>query len=151
MKYADLSQNRESDYIFSYDKMLALNGNTATYMQYAYARVRNIFVKGDVDRDRLHESGAVITLAHPAERALGLALIRLSEALEASLEDYRPNQITTYLFEMSEKYSTFYQECPVLKAQTAAQRASRLLLCDLTGRTLKLGLSLLGIEVVEKM
>jgi arginyl-tRNA synthetase len=151
LKYADLSQNRESDYVFSYDKMLALNGNTATYMQYAYARVRNIFIKGGIDIDQPRDSGASIALTHPAERALGLALLQFSEALEASVEDYRPNHITAYLFEMSEKYSTFYQECPVLKADTAPQRESRLLLCELAGRTLRLGLSLLGIDVVEKM
>ncbi len=151
LKYADLSQNRESDYIFSYDKMLALQGNTATYMQYAYARVRNIFFKGGVDIGRLRLSGKTISLDHPAARGLGLALLQFAEALETCIEDYRPNHITGYLFEMSEKYSTFYQQCPVLKADSEDQRDSRLLLCDLTGRTLKLGLSLLGIDVVEKM
>jgi arginyl-tRNA synthetase len=151
LKYADLSQNRESDYVFSYDKMLALNGNTATYMQYAYARVRNIFARGNVDIEALKQSGATIKLTEPAERALGVAILQFAEALDACVADFRPNHVTAYLFELAEKYSTFYNECPVLKADTDQQRSSRLLLCELTGRTLKLGLSLLGIDVVEKM
>lgn len=151
LKYADLSQNRTSDYVFSYDKMLAMNGNTATYMQYAYARVRSIFRKGSVDIDSLRSSGAAITLDAPAERGLALAILRFSEALEFTLADYRPNQLTSYLFELANAYSTFFEQCPVLKAETPALRDSRLLLCDLTARTLKQGLALLGIEVVEKM
>ena len=151
LKYADLSQNRTSDYTFSYDKMLALNGNTATYMQYAYARVRNIFARGKVDIDALREARIPLRLDHAAERALGLELLRFSEAIELALSDYRPNQLTNYLFELANRYSTFYEECPVLKAETEAARTNRLLLCDLTARTLKQGLALLGIEVVEKM
>ncbi|HUY92123.1 MAG TPA: arginine--tRNA ligase [Pirellulales bacterium] len=151
LKYADLSQNRTSDYEFSYDKMLAMNGNTATYMQYAYARVRSIFRKGAVDVDALRASGAAITLGAPAERGLALAVQRFSEALEFTLADYRPNQLTSYLFDLANAYSTFFEQCPVLKADTPALRNSRLLLCDLTARTLKQGLALLGIEVVEKM
>ena len=151
LKYADLSQNRESDYVFSYDKMLALRGNTATYMQYAYARVKNIFARGDIEVEKIKRSGAAIRLSDPAERALGLAVLQFSEALDDCIEDFRPNQITDYLFELAERYSTFYNQCPVLKADTEAERESRLLLCDLTARTLKTGLSLLGIEVVEKM
>ena len=151
LKYADLSQNRTSDYVFSYDKMLAMNGNTATYMQYAYARVRSIFRKGSIDVDALRASGAAITLDGAAERGLALAILRFSEALEFTLADYRPNQLTTYLFDLANAYSTFFEQCPVLKAETPALRDSRLLLCDLTARTLKQGLALLGIEVVDKM
>ena len=151
LKYADLSQNRTSDYVFSYDKMLAMNGNTATYMQYAYARVRSIFRRGSIDVDALRASGAAIKLDAPAERGLALAILRFSEALEFTLADYRPNQLTTYLFELANAYSTFFEQCPVLKAETPESRNSRLLLCDLTARTLKQGLALLGIEVVEKM
>lgn len=151
LKYADLSQNRTSDYVFSYDKMLAMNGNTATYMQYAYARVRSIFRKGSVDIDALRSSGAALSLGAPAERGLALAILRFSEALEFTLADYRPNQLTTYLFDLANAYSTFFEQCPVLKAETPELRDSRLLLCDLTARTLKQGLALLGIEVVEKM
>ncbi len=151
IKYADLSQNRGSDYVFSYDKMVAMNGNTATYMQYAYARVRSVFRKGGVDLEGLRAARPVIRLDLPAERALALSILRFSEALEFTVVDYRPNQLTTYLFDLANAYSTFYEQCPVLKAETQAIRDSRLVLCDLTARTLKQGLALLGIDVVEKM
>jgi arginyl-tRNA synthetase len=151
LKYADLSQNRTSDYVFSYDKMLAMNGNTATYMQYAYARVRSIFAKGSVDVESLRTSGAPILLGSPAERALGLELLRFSEALELAVADYRPNQLTAYLFDLANRYSTFFEQCHVLRAETDQLRQSRLLLCDLTARTIQKGLDLLGIKVVEKM
>ncbi|MCG8586092.1 MAG: arginine--tRNA ligase [Pirellulales bacterium] len=151
LKYADLSHNRESDYKFSYDKMLATTGNTATYMQYAYARVRSIFRKGDVDIDAVRRATTEIKLDHPAERALAMSLLRFSEALDAVVAEYYPNQLTDYLFDMSSHYSTFYQQCPVLKAEDETTRTNRLLLCDLTARTLKQGLALLGIDVVEQM
>ncbi len=151
LKYADLSQNRTSDYVFSYDKMLAMNGNTATYMQYAYARVRSIFARGQVDIDALRNSGAKIELATPAERALGLEIVRFSEALELAMTDYRPNVLTSYLFDLAGCYSTFFEQCPVLKAENDRSRESRLLLCDLTARVIHKGLELLGIDVVEKM
>ena len=151
IKYADLSQNRTSDYVFSYDKMLALNGNTSTYMQYSYARVHGIFGKGDVNVESLRDSDAVIQLEQAAERSLGLQLLRFEEALEEMLVDYKPNMLTNYLYELAKVFSTFFEECPVLKADSDAVRNSRLLLCDLTARTLKLGLNLLGIEVVERM
>ncbi len=151
LKYADLSQNRESDYVFSYDKMLAMNGNTATYMQYAYARVRSIFARGNVDVEALRQSGAAIVLDSPTERALGLAILRFGESLDLAVLDYRPNQLTNYLFELAGCYSTFFEQCHVLKAESERLRQSRLLLCDLTARTIRKGLELLGIEVVEKM
>jgi len=151
LKYADLAQNRTSDYVFSYDKMLAMNGNTATYMQYAYARVRSIFAKGGVDAQQLRDSGATILLGTPAERDLALELLRLPEALDQVVADYRPNQLTGYLFGLANRYSTFFEQCPVLRAESDALRTSRLLLCDLTARTIQTGLDLLGIRVVEKM
>ena len=151
LKYADLSQNRESDYVFSYDKMLAMNGNTATYMQYAYARVRSIFAKGDVDIEAVRAEKPQIFLDTPAERALALELLRFSEAIDLCLKDYRPNQLTSYLFDLANCYSTFFENCHVLKAETSELRQSRLLLCDLTARTIQKGLELLGIDVVEKM
>jgi arginyl-tRNA synthetase len=151
LKYADLAQNRTSDYVFSYDKMLAMNGNTATYMQYAYARVRSIFARGGVDVESLRASGAKILLDTPAERALGLAILQFGEAIELAVLDYRPNQLTGYLFDLAGRYSTFFEQCPVLKAPTDELRHSRLLLCDLTARVICKGLELLGIEVVEKM
>ncbi|MGH7135035.1 MAG: DALR anticodon-binding domain-containing protein, partial [Pirellulales bacterium] len=88
---------------------------------------------------------------HPAERALGLYLLRFSEAIDFALADYRPNQLTSYLFDLANRFSTFFEECPVLKAETSQLRDSRLLLCDLTARTIRQGLELLGIEVVGKM
>jgi len=151
LKYADLSQNRTSDYVFSYDKMLAMSGNTATYMQYAYARVRSIFAKGNVDIDALRTSGAPILLGSPAERALAVELLRFSEALDLAAAEYRPNQLTAYLFELANRYSTFFEQCHVLRAESEAIRQSRLLLCDLTARMIQKGLDLLGIKVVEKM
>ena len=128
LKYADLSQNRTSDYVFSYDKMLAMNGNTATYMQYAYARVRSIFARGKVDIDALRASPAPILLDSPAERALALELLRFGEALDLALADYRPNQLTGYLFDLANRYSTFFEQCHVLRAESDALRHSRLLL-----------------------
>ncbi len=151
LKYADLAQNRTSDYTFSYDRMLAMNGNTATYMQYAHARVLSIFAKGEVNVRQLRASGARIELAHPVERALAISLLQFSEALAQAASEYRPNFLTAYLFELANRYSSFFEQCPVLKAPTEATRASRLLLCDLTARTLRQGLELLGIEVAEKM
>jgi arginyl-tRNA synthetase len=151
LKYADLSQNRSSDYEFDYEKMLAMNGNTATYMQYAYARVQNIFAKGGIDVVQLRASGAAITLGTPAERALALELLRFGDALSLAMVDYRPNQLTAYLFDLANGFSTFYEKCPVLKAETPELRDSRLLLSDLTARTIRKGLELLGIGVEEKM
>jgi arginyl-tRNA synthetase len=151
LKYADLSQNRTSDYTFSYDKMLLMNGNTATYMQYSYARVRSIFAKGGFDPAAVRASGAKITLSHEAERALGLQLLRLAEALTQSEAEYMPHYLTAYLFDLAKTYSTFFEKCPVLKAESEELRNSRLLLCDLAARTIRLGLDLLGIKVVEKM
>jgi arginyl-tRNA synthetase len=151
LKYADLSQNRTSDYEFDYEKMLAMNGNTATYMQYAYARVRNIFAKGDIDVQQLRASGAAINLGTPHERALALELLRFRDSLSLAMTDYRPNQLTAYLFDLANSFTTVYVNCPVLKAETPALRDSRLLLADLTARTIQQGLELLGIGVEEKM
>jgi arginyl-tRNA synthetase len=151
LKFADLLHNRTSDYEFSYDKMLLTNGYTATYMQYSYARCASIFRKGGFDRAALRTSGAKIVLGQPAERALGLQLVRLSEALAEIEADYLPHHLTAYLFDLAKAYSTFFEQCPVLKAESENIRNSRLLLCDLTARTIKLGLELLGIRVVEKM
>jgi arginyl-tRNA synthetase len=151
LKYADLSQNRSSDYEFDYEKMLAMNGNTATYMQYAHARARNIFAKGDIDAQQLRDSGAAVTLGTPSERALALELLRFGDSLSQAMTDYRPNQLTAYLFDLANSFSTFYEKCPVLKAESPALRDSRLLLSDLTARTIRQGLELLGIGVEEKM
>ncbi len=151
LKYADLSQNRTSDYVFSYDKMLAMNGNTATYMQYAFARVQSIFSKGGIDPHSLRTAGQRIMLSEPAERALGLELLKFHAALEQVAADYRPHLLTTYLFDLANHFSTFFEQCPVLRASSPEVRDSRLRLCDLTSRTLRQGLELLGIEVVQRM
>lgn len=151
IKYADLCQNRESDYVFSWAKMLATNGDTATYMQYAYARVCGIFRKGNIDRDALRKTGGEIRITTPAERALALHLARLSEAVDDAAGECRPNFLTHYLFETANGFSTFFEECPVLKAETAELRTSRLLLADFTARVISRGLGLLGIETIEQM
>ena len=151
IKYADLSQNRISDYVFDWQKMMAKNGNTATYMQYAYARTRNVFRKGGIDAQTIRGQRPAIALSHPAERGIGVRLLRLPEVLEFAAEENKPNVLTDYLFDLANAFSTFYEECPVLKAESADRRDSRLALCDLTGRTLNFGLDLLGIDVVERM
>lgn len=151
IKYADLCQNRESDYVFSWEKMLATNGDTATYMQYAYARVCGIFRKGNVDRAALQKTAGQVLIATPAERALALVLARFSETLDQAAAECRPNFLTQYLFETANSFSTFFEECPVLKAESDALRTSRLLLADLTARVIATGLDLLGIRTIEQM
>jgi arginyl-tRNA synthetase len=151
IKYADLAHNRTSDYIFSYDKMLALNGNTATYMQYSYARVGGIFAKASIDPASVRQVDHAVRLTNEYERSLGLALLRFADALDEALEDYRPNQLTSYLFDVSKTFSSFFEHCQVVKAEEEVTRTSRLALCDLTGRTIRQGLNLLGIEVVDRM
>ena len=151
LKYADLSHNRTSDYVFSYDKMLSLRGNTATYCQYAYARTQSIFSRSGIDIAKLQATESNIQITQPAEHALAIQLLRFPEALASVAEDYRPNHLTNYLFELANRFSTFFEECPVLKAESVQLKHSRLLLCELIGRVLKQGLALLGIQVVERM
>ncbi|MDD5328259.1 MAG: arginine--tRNA ligase [Phycisphaerae bacterium] len=154
VKYADYSNSRTSDYIFSFDKMLAMEGNTAPYMQYAYARIKSIVRKApekgvDVDKERAKLDKLI--LAESAELDLAKHLLRYSEAIEAAAADYKPNYLTNYLYELAQKFSVFYTNCPVLVADSD-KTPTRLLLCDLTAKTIKHGLSvLLGIEVVEQM
>jgi arginyl-tRNA synthetase len=150
VKYADLSQNRTSDYIFSYDKMLALQGNTAPYMLYAYVRVQGISRKGGIDFERLNAETATLHLADETEFALARHLLQLDEVIAEVARELFPNRLCQYLFELSQKFNQFYDRCAVLQADEP-QRTSRLILCDLTARTLKLGLSLLGIQVLERM
>jgi arginyl-tRNA synthetase len=151
IKYADLSQNRTSDYVFSWDKMLAMDGNTATYMQYQYARIRSIFREGNEDENQLRSAAPAVIIDHPAERGLALELMRLPETLEAAAAEYKPNLITAYLWDLAKAYSVFYQNCHVLKAESLALRRSRLLLCDLTARVIERCLYLLGIATVPRM
>jgi arginyl-tRNA synthetase len=124
-------------------------------MQYSYARVKSIFEKGNVDQSAIPAgatgSASAIRLTTPHERALAVSLLQFAEALDRVVNDYRPNHLTAYLFELATRYSTFFEHCPVLRAETEALRGSRLLLCDLTARTLARGLDLLGIQVAERM
>ena len=147
VKYADLLPNRQSDYIFSWDKMLAFSGNTAPYLQYAYARIQSIFRKAR----EVSLQPSAISLQQPQELALAKHLLNFGLVLDAAADEYRPNFICTYLYELAGHFTTFYENCPVLKPEAAEFRASRLQLCDLTARVLKQGLDVLGIEVVEQM
>jgi arginyl-tRNA synthetase len=145
VKYADLLPNRQTDYVFSWDKMLALNGNTAPYLQYAYTRIRSIFRKGEVSEVR-----GAIKLSESSELALAKHLLNFGLVLEAVAEEYRPNFLCNYLYELAGHFMRFFESCPVLKAEPAV-RTSRLALADLTARVLKQGLDVLGIETLEQM
>ena len=147
LKYADLLPNRQSDYVFSWDKMLALNGNTAPYLQYACARIRSIFRKGGVGGDL---APAALELGAPEELALARHLLNFGLVLAAMAEEYRPNFLCNYLYELAGRFTAFYEHCPVLKS-APGPRASRLVLCDLTARVLQQGLAVLGIETLEQM
>jgi arginyl-tRNA synthetase len=149
VKYADLSQNRISNYIFSYDKMLSLQGNTAPYMLYAYVRVQGISRKGNIDFEKLPEDAKII-LHHETELVLAKSLLQLTEVISNVERDLLPNRLCEYLYELSKKFNQFFESCPVLKSEEPV-KTSRLILCDLTAKTLKLGLSLLGISVLERM
>jgi len=151
VKYADLHHNRESDYRFDWKKMLATTGDTATYMQYAYARVHGIFRRGDVDPESLAISDVTIEPVHEAERALSLKVLQFGDALADVVSEYKPNLLTQYLFELAGILSTFYDRCSVLKAEDEATQQSRLKLVWLTGRVIRQGLELLGIETSERM
>ncbi len=145
VKYADLSKNRTSDYIFNWDTMLSFEGNTAPYLQYAYTRIQSIFRKaGTID------SSANINLVEPAERQLASKLLQLSEAIEIVAKEGTPNLLCNYLFELAGNFMTFYEACPIMKADEDVKQ-SRLRLAQLTADTLKTGLDLLGIDVMERM
>ena len=145
VKYADLSQNRTTDYVFSWAKMLAMNGNTGPYLQYAYVRVQSIFRKAGNTA-----SNAPVTLDHPTELDLAKHILRFSDTLEAVLADDKPNWLTGYLYELAGKFSAFYDNCPVIQSAEPT-RSSRLVLCRLTADIMKRGLNLLGIDVIEQM
>ncbi len=146
VKYADLSQYRMTDYVFSWDKMLSLQGNTAPYLQNAYVRIRSIFRKGGESAPEMDK----LVLADSAEINLAKRLCQFAETVPQVLNDFRPNILANYLFEVANSFHAFYEACPVLKSEEPA-RSSRLALCDLTARVLKQGLGLLGIQLPEKM
>ena len=150
LKYADLLPNRQSDYVFSWEKLLALNGNTAPYLQYAYTRTRSLQRKGG----ELPSAAALppaLPIATPEELGLARHLVNFGFTLDAVAADYRPNFLCNYLYDLAGRFSQFWENCPVLKAEDPAVRASRAALCDVTGRVLEQGLRLLGIETLERM
>ena len=151
VKYADLLPNRQTDYVFSWDKMLALSGHTAPYLLYAYTRIRSIFRKGELEQSAIGNRQSAITLAAPEELALAKHLLNFGLVLEAVSEEYRPNFLCNYLYDLAGRFTSFYENCPVLKAADDATRASRLALCELTAQVLKQGLEVLGIKTVEQM
>ena len=149
VKYADLSTDRIKDYVFDWERMLAFEGNTSPYLQYAHARICSIFRKAGIDRAAVRT--LTPTLDHVAERALALRLLQFDTAVWDTLEKYSPHRLCTYLYELASEFSAFYEHCPVLRADSEAQKMSRLALCDFTARVMEQGLSLLGIESPEQM
>jgi arginyl-tRNA synthetase len=148
VKYADLSSDRIKDYVFDWDRMLAFDGNTAPYLQYAHARICSIFRRAGLDRADVR--GLAITLDQPEERALTLRLLAYPSAIDDTLATYSPHKLCTYLFDLAQDFTAFYERCPVLRADEPS-RSSRLALADLTARTLAAGLAMLGIDAPEQM
>lgn len=150
VKYADLLPNRQSDYVFSWDKMLSFQGNTAPYLQYSHVRIQSIFRKAGLDPSEIRNRKSEIQIEAPAELALAKKLLQFGEVLPTILDDHRPNLLANYLYELASTFHGFFEACPVLKSEGATQQ-SRLLLCATTARVLQTGLNLLGIEVPERM
>ncbi len=149
IKYADLSNDRIKDYMFDFDRMLAFEGNTAPYLQYAHARIRSIFRRAEIDPASVR--GVTPVLGEPQERALALQLLGFDGAVQSTIDGWSPHRLCTYLFELASAFTSFYEACPVLKAPDDATRSSRLALADLTARVLACGLSLLGISAPDQM
>ncbi|EKR3150583.1 arginine--tRNA ligase [Salmonella enterica] len=149
VKYADLSKNRTTDYIFDWDNMLAFEGNTAPYMQYAYTRVLSVFRKADIDEQAL--ASAPVIISEDREAQLAARLLQFEETLTVVAREGTPNVMCAYLYDVAGLFSGFYEHCPILSAENDAVRNSRLKLAQLTAKTLKLGLDTLGIETVERM
>jgi arginyl-tRNA synthetase len=145
VKYADLSSDRERDYVFSFDRMLSLDGNTSVYLQYANARARSVLARAQ------DAPAGEFTLAEPAERELALKLLQFPATVQDVLSDMKPHKLCTYLFDTAVAFSEFYDRCPVLRAEDPALRASRLGLCELTSRAIAQGLDLLGIEAPPRL
>ena len=148
VKYADLSTDRVRDYIFDWDRMLAFDGNTAPYLQYAHARICRIFRKNGIERDSV-DPGA-IAIGAPQERQLAQRLLAYPTAIAETMASYSPNKLANYLFDLAQDFTAFYEHCPVIQSDEPV-RSSRLALCDLTARTLQHGLGLLGIDAPQAM
>lgn len=149
VKYADLSKNRTTDYIFDWDNMLAFEGNTAPYMQYAYTRVLSVFRKADIDESAL--ANAQVVISEDREAQLAARLLQFEETLTVVAREGTPHVMCAYLYDVAGLFSGFYEHCPILSAENEEIRNSRLKLAQLTAKTLKLGLDTLGIETVERM
>jgi arginyl-tRNA synthetase len=149
VKYADLAKTRTNDYIFSWDSMLSFEGNTAPYLQYAYTRIKSIFRKANLNAELI--TGEIIA-TEPAEKALTLKLLQFGEAIDQVALDAYPHQLCSYLYELSSLYMKFYEVCPILRSDISVEiRNSRLQLSNVSATTLRSGLDLLGIEVMERM
>jgi arginyl-tRNA synthetase len=151
VKYADLSTDRIRDYVFDWDRMLAFEGNTAPYLQYARVRCLSIFRRGEIDPDPYASDRVPVSVTEPAERELAVALLGWPGALDGALETWSPHRLCTYLFELAGSFTTFFENCPVLRAEDPAVRDSRLVLCASTAKVLGLGLQVLGIEAPDRM
>jgi len=152
VKFADLSKNRTSDYIFSWKTMLSFEGATAPYLQYAYSRIQSIFTKAESGKAALAQVQTKIDIIEPQEKALALKLLQLEDVIDAVISECTPNLLCNYLYELASLYMSFYEACPILKDGISEEvKASRLALCDLIAKTLKQGLDILGIEVMERM
>ncbi len=149
IKYADLSTDRIKDYMFDWERMLSFDGNTAPYLQYAHARICSIFRRAGLERESVRS--VVPVLGEPQEKALALTLLQFDSTVHDTLDKFSPHRLCTYLFELAQAFTAFYEACPVLKDGYEATRESRLALCDITARTLNQGLALLGIEAPERM
>jgi len=149
VKYADLSTDRIKDYVFDWDRMLSFDGNTAPYLQYAHARICSIFRRAGIDRSSVR--AVTPTIEHGSERALAMRLLQFDTAVWDTVDKYAPHRLCTYLYDLASEFSSFYEQCPVLKAESDQVRVSRLALCDLTARVMQQGLDLLGIEAPEQM
>jgi len=150
IKYADLSNDRVKDYVFSFDRLVAFEGNTGPYLLYALVRIRSLFAKAAADGVTFDPAAALL-IAEPEEKTLALELLRYPKSVASAAEALEPHRLCAYLYDLCTAYSSFYDKCPVLRADDDATRASRLRLCDLTGRVLADGLETLGIPTVERM
>ena len=149
VKYADLSTDRIKDYTFDWDRMLSFDGNTSPYLQYAHARICSIFRRANVERASVRNFEP--TISHVAERELAMKVLQFDSALWDTLDKYSPHRLCTYLYDLATSFSSFYEQCPVLKAENENEKNSRLMLCDLTARVMQAGLEVLGIESLEQM